>query len=98
MTKTFRYLGTKFSIDTTTLILQSSEADVYEHFNKQLKRNYVSWRTKDGQVHMTTKARLICTAFHGQPGPNAQCAHIDDDSANDAPSNLCWMTRKENNS
>lgn len=42
-------------------------------------------------------ARLVCEAFHGcPPFGKAVCMHIDENSKNNAPSNLKWATQKEN--
>ena len=40
--------------------------------------------------------RLICEAFHGSPPDGAVCMHLDEDSANNEPSNLSWGTQREN--
>jgi hypothetical protein len=42
-------------------------------------------------------ARLVCEAFHG-PVPDGRkfCLHLDEDSRNNAPSNLYWGTQKQN--
>jgi hypothetical protein len=42
-------------------------------------------------------ARLVCEAFHG-PAPEGKnvCMHMDENSRNNAPSNLKWGTQKEN--
>lgn len=48
--------------------------------------------------HKTLKvARLICEAFNG-PAPDGRpvCMHLDENSRNNAPSNLAWGTQKEN--
>jgi hypothetical protein len=42
-------------------------------------------------------ARLVCEAFHGPPSDESPvCIHIDENSANNRPSNLKWGTQKEN--
>jgi len=42
-------------------------------------------------------ARLVCEAFNGPPPfPRAVCMHLDENSRNNAPSNLKWGTQKEN--
>jgi hypothetical protein len=42
-------------------------------------------------------ARLICEAFKGPPPSyDSVCMHMDEDSRNNAPSNLAWGTQKEN--
>lgn len=42
-------------------------------------------------------ARLVCEAFNG-PAPYSQsvCMHVDEDSRNNAPTNLAWGTQKQN--
>jgi hypothetical protein len=42
-------------------------------------------------------ARLVCEAFHG-PAPQDKpvCMHLDENSRNNAPTNLAWGTQKEN--
>lgn len=61
------------------------------------------WSKKDGRfivVHnkRTYKvANLVCEAFHGpKPLPEAVCMHLDENAANNRPSNLAWGTQKEN--
>jgi hypothetical protein len=40
---------------------------------------------------------LVCEAFHGvKPFPSAIVLHLDEDPSNNAPTNLRWGTRKEN--
>ncbi|WP_234796162.1 HNH endonuclease signature motif containing protein [Agrobacterium vitis] len=41
--------------------------------------------------------RLVCEAFNGPP-PSADsvCMHLDENAANNRPSNLQWGTQKEN--
>lgn len=42
-------------------------------------------------------ARLVCEAFHGPaPADKPVCMHLDENSRNNAPSNLRWGTQKEN--
>jgi hypothetical protein len=42
-------------------------------------------------------ARLVCEAFHGAPPfDGAVCMHLDENSRNNAPTNLKWGTQKEN--
>ncbi len=45
-----------------------------------------------------TKAvhRLICLAFHGEPGMRVETRHLDGDATNNLPSNLTWGTPTEN--
>lgn len=43
-------------------------------------------------------ARIICTAFHGEPSfEGAQAAHLDGCRANNVAANLAWVTSRENN-
>lgn len=45
------------------------------------------------------KARIICLAAHPRDDfENFQCGHLNDNSLDDRPENLRWVTRKENNS
>lgn len=39
---------------------------------------------------------LVCLAFHGSRPSNACIRHLDGDSSNNRPTNLCWGTMKEN--
>jgi hypothetical protein len=42
-------------------------------------------------------ARMVCLAFHGEPpADKTYCLHIDENSANNRPSNLKWGTQREN--
>ena len=42
-------------------------------------------------------APLVCEAFHGaRPAPAMQCMHLDENSENNAASNLAWGTKTEN--
>lgn len=96
----FEFNGTIFEIDTNTLEITSPTAKCFQLFNRQLNRMFFRWiDNSNNQIHMTTKSRLICQAFH--PVANyqqLQCDHIDNDTTNDHPDNLQWLTRKENNS
>lgn len=40
--------------------------------------------------------RLVCEAFSGPCPDGLECAHLDGDPANNAASNLRWVTHKEN--
>jgi hypothetical protein len=40
--------------------------------------------------------RLICEAFHGPAPHGSVCMHLDENAANNAPTNLAWGTQKEN--
>lgn len=47
--------------------------------------------------HTYKIASLVCEAFNGdRPSEAAVCMHIDENSANNRPSNLQWGTQKEN--
>lgn len=55
-------------------------------------RHIFMWKGKTYKV-----ARLVCEAFNGpQPFDGAVCMHLDENSRNNAPANLCWGTQKEN--
>jgi hypothetical protein len=42
-------------------------------------------------------APLVCRAFNGEPpSERLHCAHLDGDKANNAPTNLAWVTAKVN--
>lgn len=61
-------------------------------WDKVTARFVTNHRGKNYKVH-----RLICEAFHGAPPfDGAVCIHIDENSANNRPSNLKWGTQKEN--
>lgn len=52
--------------------------------------------SKGGKYKLGRVSRLVCAAFHG-PCPNGfQCAHLDGSKDNDVPSNLKWVTPREN--
>lgn len=40
--------------------------------------------------------RLICRAFHGDPGPNEECRHLDGTRTNNAADNLLWSDKETN--
>jgi hypothetical protein len=40
--------------------------------------------------------RLVCAAFHGDPAPKMEAAHLDGNPLNNAASNVAWSTRSEN--
>lgn len=40
--------------------------------------------------------RLVCFAFHGDPAPGQEVAHLDGNRANAAAANLVWASPKEN--
>lgn len=52
----------------------------------------VSKTKKEYKAH-----HIVCTAFHGPcPTSKHEVGHKDDDRSNNAPSNLQWITRKDN--
>lgn len=58
----------------------------------KFKRYIYQYGGKTYKVH-----RLVCEAFNGAPPRiNSVCMHIDENSKNNAPSNLAWGTQKEN--
>lgn len=96
--KTANYYGTKFKIDEQTLDI-TADTFCKTYLNTKLNRWYVCWLREDGKMSCTPRARIICQAWH----PNAnykhlQTDHIDNNTANDSPDNLRWLTRKQNNS
>jgi hypothetical protein len=61
-------------------------------WNKQDGRFVIVHKGKTYKVH-----RLVCEAFNGkQPKDKGVCMHIDENAANNRPSNLLWGTQKEN--
>jgi len=53
----------------------------------------VRFRGKHYRVHV-----LVCRAYHGLPPEGKSCVdHIDRCRANNSPSNLRWVSAKENN-
>lgn len=40
--------------------------------------------------------RIVCVAFHGEPGPNQEVLHKDGSRTNSRADNLRWGTRSEN--
>jgi hypothetical protein len=61
-------------------------------WNKQDGRFIVVFRGKTYKI-----ARLVAEAFHGLPPFNdAVVMHLDENAANNRPSNLKWGTQKEN--
>lgn len=51
----------------------------------------------NGKLHVVvSRNRLVCLAWHGlPPDPSCIAAHLDGDTANDAPENLAWVRRSE---
>lgn len=61
-------------------------------WSKQDERFICVLKGKTYKVH-----RLVCEAFNGQPPfEKPVCMHVDENSANNRPSNLQWGTQKEN--
>ena len=52
---------------------------------------YANNKGKTREVH-----RLVCRAFHGEPGQGEEAAHIDGNKTHCSPMNLRWKTRPEN--
>ena len=47
--------------------------------------------------HTYKVARLVCEAFNGPATEEKRvCMHLDENSRNNAPTNLAWGTQKEN--
>jgi hypothetical protein len=61
-------------------------------WNKESGRFVLPYHGKNHKVH-----RLICEAFNG-PAPDDKpvCMHLDENAANNRPTNLAWGTQKEN--
>lgn len=51
----------------------------------------VCGQLKDAYVH-----RLVCEAYHGPCPPNMECRHKDGNRSNNAPGNLQWATKAQN--
>lgn len=61
-------------------------------WSKADSRFIVVYKQKTTKVH-----RLICEAFHGpKPFDGAVVMHMDENPANNRPSNLKWGTQQEN--
>jgi len=61
------------------------------------------WHKADGRFiivykgHTYKVAHLVCEAFNGErPADDAVCMHLDENAANNRPSNLEWGTQKQN--
>lgn len=61
-------------------------------WEKKQGRFVTNYRGKTYKVH-----RLVCEAFHGHPPEDEPfCLHLDENAANNKPSNLKWGSQKEN--
>jgi hypothetical protein len=59
---------------------------------KDQRRRIFVYKSRTYKVH-----RLVCEAFNGpQPHPKSVVMHINEDSNDNRPENLCWGTQKEN--
>ena len=69
-------------------------------------RKLKMWTDDKGYLHVTLRpfgqkvrysvARLVSIAFHGDPPANSVVAHLDGNPKNNAESNLCYVTQREN--
>ena len=101
MKKTINYKGCILHVDLDTLDVRAENSTYeYEIFNKYLNRWFISWTDiSTWKQYFVPRARLICLAAHPRDDfENFQCGHLNDDPTDDRPENLCWMTRKDNNS
>lgn len=101
MKKTINYKGCTLHVDLDTLEVRAENSTYeYEIFNKYLNRWFISWTDiSTWKQHFVPRARLICLAAHPRADyEDFQCGHLNDDPTDDRPENLCWMTRKQNNS
>lgn len=57
---------------------------------------YVNLYDVDGRRHREYVHRLVLFAFVGQPAPDQECCHWDDDPENNALTNLRWDTSEAN--
>jgi hypothetical protein len=55
------------------------------------------WLTRNGRTSAYYVHRLVASAFHGEPTPGQQVAHLDGGKLNNRADNLIWATSKENN-
>ena len=61
-------------------------------WNKQDARFIIVYKGHSHKIH-----QLVCEAFHGcKPFEKAVVMHLDENAANNQPSNLKWGTQKEN--
>ena len=67
-------------------------------YKQKRKNGYVSITMCHKNKKVTKNVhRLICEAFHGIPNPSSlQVRHLDGDTNNNVPGNLCWGTQAEN--
>ena len=52
--------------------------------------------TKNNKTKTCSVSRLVCSAFHGPCPDGKEAAHLDGNCLNNDPSNLAWVTHKEN--
>lgn len=51
---------------------------------------------RDGRRKVVGVHRLVCAAFHGEPGEGQEARHLDNDPSHNTASNLRWGTHAEN--
>lgn len=85
----------------TPYVATISRGDGQRHYGGQ--PHFGVWNKRDGRFVISFRGttykvhRLICEAFHGPPPfGEAVCMHVDENAANNRPSNLQWGSQREN--
>lgn len=77
--------------------LVTEAGEIYRHVKSSKNKNTMYRQVGLGRNNYTTVHVLICEMFHGsRPSQDHQVRHLDGDRLNNAASNLCWGTAKEN--